>query len=63
MYLWVAVPDGDDAESLAARLLEGGIVVSPGSFFGEAGRGYVRFALVPPEEQCARAAAILEDLL
>ncbi|MDP8911405.1 MAG: aminotransferase class I/II-fold pyridoxal phosphate-dependent enzyme [Actinomycetota bacterium] len=63
MYLWVAAPDGDDAEALAERLLEGGIVVSPGSFFGAAGRGYLRFALVPPEEQCEEAATILEELL
>ena len=36
------------------------IVVAPGSFFGAAGEGYVRLALVPTEEECARAAEILE---
>jgi succinyldiaminopimelate transaminase len=62
MYVWVRVP-GATAEDFAARLLEHGVVVSPGTFFGPAGEGYVRFALVPSEEQCRRAAAILEDVL
>ena len=35
----------------------------PGSFFGPAGEGYVRFALVPTQAECERAAAILEEAL
>ena len=41
----------------------GGVVVAPGSYFGPAGEGYVRFALVPSIEDCRRAAAILEEAL
>ncbi len=63
MYLWVKLPDGVGSEELAARLLERGLVVSPGGFFGPAGAGYVRFALVPTEEECRRAAEILEEAL
>jgi succinyldiaminopimelate transaminase len=59
MYLWVAVPD---AETLVERLLERGVLVSPGSFFGPSGDGYIRFALVPPLAECGRAAAILAEL-
>jgi succinyldiaminopimelate transaminase len=59
MYLWVAVPD---AETLVERLLERGMLVSPGSFFGPSGEGYIRFALVPPLAECERAAAILAEL-
>jgi len=59
MYLWVAVPD---AETLVERLLERGVLVSPGSFFGPSGAGYIRFALVPPLAECERAAAILGEL-
>ena len=47
MYLWVAVPTGEAAEAVALRLLEHGVIVSPGTFFGPSGEGYVRFALVP----------------
>jgi acetylornithine aminotransferase len=61
MYLWVKVDE--PAEDVASRLLEHGLVVSPGTFFGPSGEGYVRFALVPTEEECRRAAAILEEVL
>jgi aspartate/methionine/tyrosine aminotransferase len=44
-------------------LLEHGLIVSPGTFFGPAGEGYWRLALVPTEEECRRAAEILEDVL
>ena len=52
MYLWVIGPDAD-------VLLEHGILVAPGEFFGPSGAGYVRFALVPTLEECKRAAELL----
>ena len=63
MYLWVVCPNGESSESFAARLLDLGVLVAPGSFLGPSGEGYVRFALVPTDGECARAAAILEDAL
>ena len=63
MYLWLEVPAGESSETFAGRLLEHGLVVSPGTFFGPSGEGYVRFALVPTEDECRRAAAILEEAL
>jgi succinyldiaminopimelate transaminase len=63
MYLWVAVPDGETSEGFAGRLLGHGVLVTPGSFLGPSGEGFIRFALVPTEEECARAVAILEDAL
>jgi succinyldiaminopimelate transaminase len=62
-YLWFRVPDGESAEGLAARLLEHGVVIAPGSYFGPSGDGYARLALVPSLEQCERAAAILREVL
>ncbi|HEX6548276.1 MAG TPA: aminotransferase class I/II-fold pyridoxal phosphate-dependent enzyme [Candidatus Dormibacteraeota bacterium] len=62
-YLWCQVPEGESSESFAARLLEGGVVVAPGSFFGEAGEGYFRLALVPAIEDCRRAVELLESVL
>jgi acetylornithine aminotransferase len=63
MYLWLEVPAGDSSEELAARLLEQGLIVSPGTFFGPSGEGYWRLALVPTEAECERAAEILERVL
>jgi succinyldiaminopimelate transaminase len=60
MYLWLEVPAGESSEELAERLLEQGLIVSPGTFFGPSGEGYWRLALVPTEAECARAAEILE---
>ena len=63
MYLWVETPGAETSESFAERLLEHGVVVVPGSYFGATGEGYVRFALVPTEAECADAVAVLEDVL
>jgi succinyldiaminopimelate transaminase len=60
-FLWLDA--GPDAEALAARLIEGGVIVTPGSFFGPAGEGFIRLALVPPLADCERAAGMLERLL
>src|SRR6202048_4078785 len=46
IYLWVKVP-GENPETFFARLMEHGIVVSPGESFGAGGEGYFRLALVP----------------
>ncbi|HEY6961090.1 MAG TPA: aminotransferase class I/II-fold pyridoxal phosphate-dependent enzyme [Gaiellaceae bacterium] len=56
-YLWVDV--GGPSIEFAQRLLDRGIVCAPGAFFGPAGEGYVRFALVPTLEECERAAEVL----
>jgi succinyldiaminopimelate transaminase len=62
-FLWFAVPEGETSEEFATRLLDSGIVVAPGSYFGPAGEGYARLALVPTEDECARAADILREVL
>jgi succinyldiaminopimelate transaminase len=50
-YLWARVPGGDAwgfTERLAA---EGGVLVSPGDIYGPAGAGWVRLAVVQPEDR------------
>jgi aspartate/methionine/tyrosine aminotransferase len=63
MYLWLEAPNGETSEGFAERLLEHGVLVAPGSYLGAAGEGYVRLALVPSEDDCRRAIAVLEDVL
>lgn len=60
LYLWVEV--GDDLET-TLRLLERGVVVSPGRAFGAGGEGYIRLALVPSPEECKQAVEVLEECL
>jgi len=62
-YLWFRVPGGETSESFATRLLDHGVVVAPGSYFGPSGEGYGRLALVPDLEVCERAAAVLREAL
>jgi acetylornithine aminotransferase len=62
-YLWCRVPADESSEELATRLLEHGVVVAPGSYFGPSGEGYARLALVPSVDECARAAGILRTVL
>ena len=57
MFLWLEDPSGR-----AARLLEQGIVLAPGEFFGDVGRGYARLALVPELEACEKAAEMIEKM-
>ncbi|NEO86005.1 MAG: LL-diaminopimelate aminotransferase [Spirulina sp. SIO3F2] len=53
MYVWAPLPatwDGDDIEFCTQLVAQTGVALAPGSGFGPAGTGYVRFALVhePP---------------
>jgi acetylornithine aminotransferase len=57
LYLWLRVPAGHSSGSYALRLLEEGIVVSPGPAFGAAGEGYVRVSLVPTLQDIEEAIA------
>jgi succinyldiaminopimelate transaminase len=45
-YLWVAVPGGDEWAWTRWMAEKGGALVSPGSFYGAAGAGYARLAMV-----------------
>ena len=54
-YLWVRVPDGYTSAGLATRLLEKGVVVTPGNGFGEPGEGYFRIALTQKRERLQEA--------
>jgi acetylornithine aminotransferase len=60
-FLWLEA--GEDEDALVEALLERGVVVAPGSYFGPAGAGFLRVALVPTLAECERAAGVLEDVL
>ena len=56
LYLWVAAPGGD-AWAFAERLaVEAGCLVSPGDFYGPDAAGYVRIAMVQPDDRLALVA-------
>ena len=60
LYMWVQV---DDDMEVTQQLLEAGIVVSPGRFFGPGGEGYLRLALVPTVAECVEAVSAIKEAL
>ena len=54
-YMWVRVPEGFTSTQFASRLLEEGVVVTPGNGFGEPGEGYFRMALTQKRDRLAEA--------
>jgi len=60
LYLWATLVSGDaDCWSLVSWFAERGILVTPGSFYGPAGRRHVRVALTATDERVAAAVARL----
>ncbi|MEM7092552.1 MAG: aminotransferase class I/II-fold pyridoxal phosphate-dependent enzyme [Actinomycetota bacterium] len=50
-YLWVEVPGGDAWAAAEWLAVNGGLLVSPGEFYGDAGSAFVRIALVDTLER------------
>jgi aspartate/methionine/tyrosine aminotransferase len=57
LYLWAT--RGDDAWATVASLAERGILVAPGSFYGERGSRHVRVALTATDADIDTAVARL----
>ncbi len=62
MFAWAAIPEGftDDVEFVMTLLEKTGVLCTPGSSFGEHGKGHVRFALVLPVEEIREAVAQIQ---
>jgi LL-diaminopimelate aminotransferase len=55
-YIWAHVPHGFTSADFAEKLIEEqGIVVTPGSGFGEEGEGFFRISLTTPENRLQEA--------
>ncbi len=50
-YLWVPAPDGDAWAFVAWLAREVGVLASPGEFYGVAGSGHIRLAMVASTDQ------------
>jgi aspartate/methionine/tyrosine aminotransferase len=60
LYLWGTA--GEDTWTTVGRLAEAGIVVGPGTFYGEAGDGYIRVSLTGTDERVDAAVKRLQSL-
>lgn len=66
LYAWARIPEGVDEYDFCARLLQDtGVSVTPGSVFGEYGKGYLRISFCTPlellEEGMARMVAWMRE--
>ena len=63
-YVWARTPDGmDDWEFFDALLKKAGIVITPGSGFGQAGRGYFRLTSFADRARTIEAMTRLEHCI
>ena len=66
-YVWARIPDKYSAltsmEFVSLLIRESGVVLAPGTGFGEYGEGYVRFALVEEEDRLVEAAKRIKKVL
>ena len=63
MFVWAKIPKGfaTSEEFVEAMITKAGVVMTPGSAFGDLGEGYVRIALVQEEDEIKRAARQVEE--
>lgn len=66
-YVWARIPDKYSAltsmEFATFMIREAGVVIAPGTGFGEYGEGYIRFALVEGEEEIKEAVKRIKRIL
>jgi LL-diaminopimelate aminotransferase len=62
-YVWAPVPDDSPSVEFSLKLLDAGIVATPGIGFGEYGEGYIRFALTVPVNTIKEAIRRLEEVV
>ncbi|MCG8403423.1 MAG: aminotransferase class I/II-fold pyridoxal phosphate-dependent enzyme, partial [Firmicutes bacterium] len=61
-YVWIPVPAGHTSESFAELVLEkAGVVITPGTGYGENGAGFFRISLTVPTERLEKALDRMRD--
>ncbi len=63
MFVWAPIPESYQSSMAFCRDLmeKAGVIVTPGVSFGPLGEGYVRFALVLPPEEIAKAVQAVKE--
>ena len=61
-YLWIEIPKGYTSAQFTNKLLEKGVVVTPGNGFGEPGEGYVRIALSQKRSRLEEAVQRMKNI-
>jgi LL-diaminopimelate aminotransferase len=63
-YLWARIPSQFDSMGFVKHLLNRtGVLATPGNGFGDAGEGYVRFALTASVKRIQEAVERIKNIL
>ncbi|MFW9824433.1 MAG: aminotransferase class I/II-fold pyridoxal phosphate-dependent enzyme, partial [Candidatus Thorarchaeota archaeon] len=65
-YVWTQIPDkfcNMTCFEFVKKLINIGVILTPGTGFGQYGEGFVRFALTQPEERIKEALERIEIIL
>jgi len=58
-----AFPQVENSTEIATKLISNGVVVVPGTAFGDRGEGYIRLSYASSQENIKKALQIMEDVL
>ncbi len=63
-YVWTQIPEGEaNSMDFVKKLINVGVIITPGTGFGEYGEGFVRFALTQPIERIQEALERIEKVI
>ena len=63
-YIWTPIPEGEkDDMEFVKKLINVGVIITPGIGFGEFGKGFVRFALTQPVSRIKEALERIKQVL
>jgi len=63
-YVWTSIPKGEsNSMEFVKKLINVGVIITPGTGFGEYGEGFVRFALTQPIERIKEALERIKGVL
>lgn len=63
-YVWTQIPEGEEnSMEFVKKLINVGVVITPGTGFGQYGEGFVRFALTQPVERIIEALERIKTVL
>jgi LL-diaminopimelate aminotransferase len=63
-YVWTMIPEGEkDSMDFVKKLINVGVILTPGIGFGQYGEGFVRFALTQPIERIEEALERIETVI
>ncbi|MHA1147204.1 MAG: aminotransferase class I/II-fold pyridoxal phosphate-dependent enzyme [Promethearchaeota archaeon] len=63
-YIWTQIPEGEEnSMEFVKKLINVGVIITPGTGFGQHGEGFVRFALTQPIERIKEALERIKTIL